>query len=225
MRGYGNISRIWSHECSGAKSNSVVAFVELANLESPQSWQRRVDYEHRGLLRGQYLPVTVPRHLGIIRFACSLLLLSDFHPRSMHFPPNDDDEDILAPDEEGLRGLSSAENDAVPPGSESTFAGWTEPAVRSDRMSWSLIGFAHALAYELGIFGTYADGVVSVDGRVKRQGGPLMHHKRADRLERLLYIYMTQACGRFGFPSMYPDHITAYNLASMRDGFTSGQPL
>ena len=143
----------------------------------------------------------------------------------MHFPPNDDDEDVLAPDEEGLRGLSSAENDTVLPGNESTFAGWTEPAVRSDRMSWSLIGFAHALAYELGIFGTYADGVVSIDGRVKRQGGPLLHHKRADRLERLLYIYMTQACGRFGFPSMYPDHITAYNLASMREGFTSGQPL
>ncbi|KAL9128162.1 MAG: hypothetical protein Q9217_003105 [Psora testacea] len=158
------------------------------------------------------------RSLGTIE---SLLLLSDFHPRSMHFPPNDDDEDILAPDEEELKGLSSAEDNALPPGSESTFAGWAEPAVRSDRMSWSLIGFAHALAYELGIFGTYSDGIVSVDGRVKRQGGPLTHHKRADRLERLLYIYMTQACGRFGFPSMHPDHITAHNLATMRDGFTS----
>ena len=153
----------------------------------------------------------------------SLLLLSDFHPRSMHFPPNDDDEDILVPDEAGLKDLSSVENNILPPGSESTFAGWTEPAVRSDRMSWSLIGFAHALAYELGIFGTYSDGIVTVDGRVKRQGGPLTHHKRADRLERLLYIYMTQACGRFGFPSMYPDNITAHNLATMRDGFTSGQ--
>ncbi|KAL9101714.1 MAG: hypothetical protein Q9163_003057 [Psora crenata] len=132
------------------------------------------------------------RTLGTIE---SLLLLSDFHPRSMHFPPNDDDEDILAPDEEGLKGLSSAENDLPPPGSESTFAGWTEPAVRSDRMSWSLIGFAHALAYELGIFGTYSDGIVSVDGRPKRRGGSLTHDQRIDRLERLLYIYMTQACG------------------------------
>ena len=140
----------------------------------------------------------------------------------MHFPPNDDDEDILAPDEEGLKGLSSGESLDLSSNRESTFAGWAEPAVRSDRMSWSLIGFAHALAYELGIFGTYSDGILSVDGRAKRQEGPLTHQQRADRLERLLYIYMTQASGRFGFPSMYPDDITAHNLATMRDGFISG---
>ena len=140
----------------------------------------------------------------------------------MHFPPNDDDEDILAPDEEGLRGLSLAENESVPLGNEYSIATWTEPAVRSDRMSWSLIGFAHALAHELGIFGNYADGTVSTDGRVKRRGVPFMQHRRADRIERLLYIYMTQACGRFGFPSIYPDYITQVNLASMKDGFTSG---
>lgn len=153
----------------------------------------------------------------------SLLLLSDFHPRSMHFPPNDDDEDILAPDDDTLRGLSSAEEANLASSTDSTFAGWTEPAVRSDRMTWSLIAFAHALAFELGIFGTFADGLKIVDGRVKRPGGPLMHHKRADRLERLLYIYMTQACGRFGFPSMYPDHLTNYNLQTMTPGFTSGR--
>ena len=154
---------------------------------------------------------------------CSLLLLSDFHPRAMHFPPHNDDEDILAPDEEGLRGLSSAENHTLPPEHETTIAGETEPAVRSNRMSWSLIGFAYVLAYEIGIFGTFTDGLISVDGRVKRQGGPLTYHKRADRLERLLYIYITQACGRFGFPNMYPDHITTYTLASMGENFSSGQ--
>lgn len=140
----------------------------------------------------------------------------------MHFPPHNDDEDILAPDEEGLRGLSSAENQTVSSENETTIAGETEPAVRSNRMSWSLIGFANVLAYEIGIFGTFSDGLISVDGRVKRQGGPLTYHKRADRLERLLYIYITQACGRFGFPSMYPNHITNYTLASIGDNFSSG---
>ena len=143
----------------------------------------------------------------------------------MHFPPNDDDEDILAPYDDTLKGLSSAEDANLASSTDSTFAGWTEPAVRSDRMTWSLIAFAHALAFELGIFGTFADGLKVVDGRVKRPGGPLMYHKRADRLERLLYVYMTQACGRFGFPSMYPDHITNFNLSSMSPGFTSGAYL
>ncbi|KAG8530479.1 uncharacterized protein KY384_004982 [Bacidia gigantensis] len=156
------------------------------------------------------------RTLGSIE---SLLLLSDFHPRSMHFPPNDDDEDVLAPDEAKLKGLWSVENDTEARGSESTFAGWTEPAVRSDRMSWSLIGFAHALAYELGLFGTYVDGDISVKGQVKRQGGSHLDHKRADRIERLLFIYVTQACGRFGFPSIYPDHLTNQNVGKVRNEF------
>lgn len=151
----------------------------------------------------------------------SLLLLTDFHPRSMHFPPASEDDDLMSPSVD----QASADNDGLdtPGGGSGTLSGWTEPALRSDRMTWSLIGLSHALAYELGIFGNYTDGLQIVDGRVKRQGGPLKYYKRADRIERLLYIYITQACGRFGFPSLFPDHVYKFQILAILDrNYSSG---
>lgn len=144
----------------------------------------------------------------------SLLLLNEFHPRSMHFPPRDDDDDILAPAE-----------DANNPADEKTLymgSAWSEPAVRSDRMCWSLIGTSYVLAYELGIFGAYSDGILSVDGIVKRSGGATAYNKRADRVERMLYVFITQASGRFGIPSMYSDQINHFTIERVKEGFVSG---
>ena len=144
----------------------------------------------------------------------SLLLLNEFHPRSMHFPPRDDDDDILAPVDEAR---TPADGKALSMGST-----WSEPALRSDRMCWSLIGTSYVLAYELGIFGTYADGVSSVDGRVKRKSGPSAYNQRADRIERMLYVFITQASGRFGMPSMYSDQNNQFTIESVMEDFVSG---
>lgn len=131
-------------------------------------------------------------------YICSLLLLSEFHPRSMHFPPGDDADEIFA----------SSDGDTIDESQglmkESSFAGWTEPALRSDRMCWSLVGTAYTLAHELGIFGNYADGTGSLDGGIKRKSGSIDHRHRADRIERLLFIYGTLTSGRLGFPSFFP---------------------
>lgn len=164
---------------------------------------------------------TIERYLVSISFLLysiniffSLLLLNEFHPRSMHFPPRDDDDDILAP-----------ADDANAPADENVLymgSTWSEPALRSDRMCWSLIGTSYVLAYELGIFGTYSDGVLSVDGRVKRKGGQTAYNKRADRIERMLYVFITQASGRFGIPSMYSDQINQVAIESVKEGFVSG---
>ena len=132
----------------------------------------------------------------------------------MHFPPRDDDDDILAPPD-----------DANTPADEKDLyegSTWSEPAVRSDRMCWSLIGTSYVLAYELGIFGTYSDGILSVDGLVKRKGGPTAYNKRADRIERMLYVFITQASGRFGIPSMYSDQTNQFAIESVKEGFVSG---
>lgn len=132
----------------------------------------------------------------------------------MHFPPRDDDDDILAP----------ADDANAPADEQNLYMGstWSEPAVRSDRMCWSLIGTSYVLAYELGIFGTYSDGVLSVDGMVKRKGGATPYNKRADRIERMLYVFITQASGRFGIPSMYSDQINQFAIESVKEGFVSG---
>ncbi len=135
----------------------------------------------------------------------------------MHFPPRDDDDDILAP----------ADDSSTPTDEKALYMGstWSEPAVRSDRMCWSLIGTSYVLAYELGIFGTYSDGVLSVDGIVKRKGGATAYNKRADRIERMLYVFITQASGRFGIPSMYSDQINQFAIESVKEGFVSGTGL
>ena len=109
----------------------------------------------------------------------------------MHFPPGDDGDEILAisdadtesfliTDDEAQKGLTAG---------KANFTTWTEPALRSDRLCWSLIGTAHTLAYELGLFGSFADSTQTTCSR-------------AQRLERLLYVYINQTSGRLGLASM-----------------------
>lgn len=132
----------------------------------------------------------------------------------MHFPPRDDDDDILV----------SGDDDKTPTDEKSLYRGstWSEPAVRSDRMCWSLVGTSYVLAYELGIFGAYSDGVLSVDGMVRRKGRPTAYSKRADRIERMLYVFITQASGRFGIPSMYSDQIKQFATQGVKEGVALG---
>ena len=123
----------------------------------------------------------------------SLLLLSDWHPRSMHFPPGDDDGEILAP----LMANPSQFGSTVTPQSN-PYAGWFEPAIRSDRMCWSLIGCAYTLAYEVGIF----DSVVTGGVWQPQEGAS---YQRENRIGRLLFIYVSQTSGRLGYPNMLPN--------------------
>ncbi|KAL8692757.1 MAG: hypothetical protein Q9218_002264, partial [Villophora microphyllina] len=155
------------------------------------------------------------RTLGTIE---SLLLLSEFHPRSMHFPPGDDGDDILTTADDESTSLSRTQTvrETLAFG-EATVASWSEPALRSDRMCWSLIGMAHTLAYELGVFGNFQNGIRTPRPTERLNGEPssLPHEQRADRIERLLYVYITSACGRFGFPTMYAgqdDDLDLHNI-------------
>ena len=139
----------------------------------------------------------------------------------MHFPPRDDDDDILVPTEDASN--NDKVTDESTSGGESTIAHWSEPALRSDRMCWTLIGTAYVLAYELGIFGTFSDGELSADGQVKRHSGTPQFIRRAERIERLLYVFIIQASGRFGLPSMYSDNVNRFTLATLlRDKSLTG---
>ena len=138
----------------------------------------------------------------------SLLLLSEFHPKSMHFPPRDDDGEILifAEDE-----WTDADLDTTN-GRNVMLSGWSEPVARSDQMCRSLIGMAYVLAYELGIFGDYANGIVPVEERAQTHNSTANRRLREERVERALYIFTTQASGRFGLPSIYSDQVNRFSL-------------
>ena len=144
----------------------------------------------------------------------SLLLLSDWHPRSMHFSPGDDGDEIASP-----LPKDNETSDTSNSPSSNTYASWTEPALRSDRMTWSLVGYAYTLSYELGIFDSMIDNGAWVP---KSQFKTCHDSVRANRIGRLLHIYVAQACGRLGFPNMLPHQRDLTNIDFFRMEVTPG---
>lgn len=142
------------------------------------------------------------RSLGTIE---ALLLLTDWHPRNLHFPPGDDEDTLLDMDAQVQSRLDrDMEHDhdqtskvvATAAEGKLAFQKWLEPAWRSDRMSWMLLSTAQALSFELGVFDEKND--------VKAASEPPADLKRKRRLRRLILVYISQSSGRLGIPSMLP---------------------
>ncbi|KAK2775129.1 hypothetical protein FQN53_003310, partial [Emmonsiellopsis sp. PD_33] len=145
------------------------------------------------------------RSLGTIE---ALLLLTDWHPRALHFPPGDDENTLLDVDPQLLTQIKDSkgvdhDHDLLSgkgQGSSSegrvAFYKWLEPVWRSDRMSWMLLSTAQALAFELGVFDPKNDLKPSVESSAERT--------RKRRVRRLILVYVSQSSGRLGIPSMLP---------------------
>ncbi|KAH9217564.1 C6 transcription factor [Leptodontidium sp. 2 PMI_412] len=148
------------------------------------------------------------RTLGSIE---ALLLISEWHPRAILFPPETDgwDAQLLSTDIDA-RHRSVAQDDSPP-------VRWREdvflPTSRSESMSWMLASTALSLAYELGVF--------TEDGTSTSQSNNATTSQHS-RIRKLLYVYVNQISARLGCPSMLPQNISY--LAS--DTFTpsSGIP-
>ncbi|KAJ5773155.1 hypothetical protein N7457_008051 [Penicillium paradoxum] len=136
------------------------------------------------------------RSLGTVE---ALLLMSEWHPRSLHFPPETDgwDDDLIptAPSTHEYGESSSAHGNR-----------WVddmiEPARRSDQMSWMLLGCALSLAHELGIFET-EESSSPVEETEWRDQMSL----RWQRVQRLLYVYINQLAWRIGCMSPIPQSL------------------
>ncbi|WEW61127.1 zinc finger transcriptional activator [Emydomyces testavorans] len=142
------------------------------------------------------------RSLGTVE---ALLLLTDWHPRALHFPPGDDENTLLDTDPQllnRLNGTKEDEHDAEhkdhsgSPEGRLAFYKWLEPVWRSDRMSWMLLSTAQALAFELGVFDQKSEHKCSSE--------PSSEHVRKRRVRRLILVYVSQSSGRLGIPSMLP---------------------
>ncbi|KAJ5098666.1 hypothetical protein N7532_005667 [Penicillium argentinense] len=140
------------------------------------------------------------RALGTVE---ALLILTDWHPRNLHFPPGDDENTLLdteaqahghdnldGDDHAGVKGPAASAEGRL------AFQKWLEPAWRSDRMSWMLLSTAQALAFELGVF----------DQKSEPKGAPETptEQARKRRLRRLILVFITHSSGRLGIPSMLP---------------------
>ncbi|GMG26679.1 unnamed protein product [Aspergillus oryzae] len=138
------------------------------------------------------------RNIGTIE---ALMLMSEWHPRSLHFPPESDGWDFdltsVPPEPQELEDSSSTNR---------WLEDMIEPARRSDQMSWMLLGSALSLAHELGIFELdekklgYASGY---EGFISGEQIKL----RRQRVQRLLYVYINQLAWRIGCVSLMPQSL------------------
>lgn len=136
------------------------------------------------------------RNFGTIE---SLLLLTEWHTRSLHFPPGDDSDDLMTSIDHVPSPRTAKFMNDKSPGTAANegrkIDDWLEPIWRSDRMSWSLLANALALAHELGIMDKK-----QVKGGITEALQPLS--RRAINIQRMLYIYFTQTSGRLGLQTM-----------------------
>ncbi|RMZ84680.1 hypothetical protein DV737_g892, partial [Chaetothyriales sp. CBS 132003] len=126
------------------------------------------------------------RTLGTVE---ALLLLSDWQPRGLHFPPGNDDDLLLGADYQDSELTNGHADQEQASGTLQSvpYAAWLEPVWRSDKMSWMILGIAQALAFELGVFDRDLDKMASDPER-----------QRKLRLRKLVLIYVSQTSGRIG---------------------------
>ena len=143
---------------------------------------------------GRYSWVGSLRSLGTVE---ALLLLTEWHPRALHFPPGDDDNKLINDD---MRSFPDGNTDAAgilqQEHNKNAISSWLEPAWRSDRMCWMLLGNAQALAFELGVF--------DEKQILRQQKASEPERARQRRVRRLLLVYVAQNSGRLGITSMLP---------------------
>ena len=148
----------------------------------------------RGLRKGSL------RTLGTVE---SLMILTEWHPRGLHFPPQDATDELMLPMTYGSDAVVTDEdgNATLPNGiGGKRIEGWLEPAWRSDRMCWMLLSTAHGLSYELGVFD---DMEQNPDGELGRpEYEDEAYRLRAERIKKLILIYITQLSGRLGWTNM-----------------------
>ncbi|KAL2834006.1 hypothetical protein BJY01DRAFT_224709 [Aspergillus pseudoustus] len=132
----------------------------------------------------------------------SLILISDWHPRSVHFPPDTEgwDAELISPAYDRRNRLHANGDVPLIRWREDVF----EPARRSERMSWMFLGAAASLAYELGIFDSAGVSNSPLSAR---------YHRAAS----LLYIYVTQMAVKMGCSSLLPENIAVASAQPVQD--------
>ncbi|KAF2635280.1 hypothetical protein P280DRAFT_381782, partial [Massarina eburnea CBS 473.64] len=139
------------------------------------------------------------RTLGTVE---SLMLLTEWHPRALHFPPGDDDDELVPLDD--APDAPNAPTSDLEGESGQRIDSWLEPCWRSDRMCWMLLGNAMSLAYEIGVFDDTSESEFELANQHLSHATVKAYFRRKNHLKELLVIYETQTSGRLGLTSMLP---------------------
>lgn len=197
---------LWGQEAFGNRlfsPNTVVTHESQTSSTAP--W--------RGLRKGSL------RTLGTIE---SLMILTEWHPRALHFPAPEAIDELMLPPYEGNLMSEGESNQRIGTGvGGKRIESWLEPAWRSDRMCWMLLSTATGLAYELGVFDDIDE--LLQDGSITRpEYEEEAYRQRAFRIKRLLLIYVTQLAGRLGWTNMVSETLRRSDPAVSRRRPTAG---
>ncbi|TLD30687.1 hypothetical protein PspLS_02119 [Pyricularia sp. CBS 133598] len=216
----GMIERVvWGQEAfGGGFCGSYTMGQEEAQTSSTAPW--------RGLRKGSL------RTLGTIE---SLLILTEWHPRALHFPPAEAIDELMLPSlYDGPDPNMGPDGAAQRPSATTGVGGkriesWLEPAWRSDRMCWMLLSTAMGLAYELGVFDDIEE-LLATGAIARPEYEDEAYRLRAHRIKRLVLVYLSQLAGRLGWTNMVPEHLRKSDsvLAPRRpasEGATPGTTL
>ncbi|KXX75983.1 Transcriptional activator ARO80 [Madurella mycetomatis] len=151
----------------------------------------------RGLRRGSL------RTLGTIE---SLMILTEWHPRALHFPPNEVTDELMLPSYESQADDTEGNQKRSVGFGGRRIESWLEPAWRSDRMCWMLLSTGMGLAYELGVFDDI-DELLATGAITRPEYEEESYRLRASRIKRLLLIYLSQLAGRLGWTNMVPEKL------------------
>lgn len=168
----------------------------------------------RIMLGQEKMSRAINRNVGSIE---AFLLMTEWHPRALHFPPLHEGWDSdLVPHYgfEGERSTDSQDNmsQVGRPSPNRWLEDVIEPARRSDKMSWMLLGSALSLAHELGIF----DDEKLSSGRslenIQSEGFSSIERTayRCGRVRKLLYVYTEQLASRLGCTAMFPQSVNLF---------------
>ncbi|RJE19227.1 C6 transcription factor [Aspergillus sclerotialis] len=194
------------HTLPGPSGASRASFIHY------RLWQHCQHLILRIVLGQEKLSKAKTRHLGTIE---ALLLLSEWYPRALHFPPESDgwDSDLMY--------TVPTQRDPPPTEERPMRDRWwedvVEPTRRLDRMSWMLVSTALALAHELGVFdssdcvgltNSYASGIGA---------GDYIQHLtlRRKRIPWLLYVISGMISFRLGCTSLIPSNFEMPSLDSI----------
>ena len=167
------------------------------------------------------------RAIGTIE---ALLLITEWHPRALHFPPESDgwDSDLILTESDVCDFPDPQDQpNATPSTSNRWLEDVIEPARRSDRMSWMLLGSAVTLAHELGIFDEEKQPSLSFGNHAGYPGAQWGKHRgvseppnlndgnsdRRTRVRKLLYIFVNHLASRLGCLSLISQSLNQVVLA------------
>ncbi|KAF2744563.1 hypothetical protein M011DRAFT_460847 [Sporormia fimetaria CBS 119925] len=155
------------------------------------------------IMLGQVKPSKAQtRTIGSIE---ALLLLSEWHPRALHFPTASDGWDcelMVGVNNHTNEGVKILEGDTTP---NRWLEDVIEPAKRSDRMSWMLMGCALSLAQELGLFEDNSN--IDKDKISYPNFTTEWLVLRRIRARKLLFVFIEQLSWRLGCTSMIPQSL------------------